>query len=219
MGKRILQGIAALVIAVATVLGARELLSDSSEQRATRPPEARVPVTADLVLVRDPQGPRVSATDSRRLALRFERTAMLEIPRKELESRCGASMTLHVYQTEGPLEPSVHVYPGVDIDVGERRDGDRLGPLTLIDNRPRGDFDDASEVPGWRSADVTDIVRTWLNGSRFPSLGKRAPRTGPVVLQLRPEQVGGNATITYASSDGSPDLRPYLLMTGGACDA
>lgn len=207
-----------LVIAVVVLLGLRTLLSDGSERRAAPLPEERIPVAADLILASGFGGPRVADAASPSLELRFRRAAMLEVPRDRLGSRCGASMTLHVYQTDGPLEPWVHVYPGVDIDVGKRRDGDRVGALTLIDNRPRGDFDDASDVPGWRTADVTAIVHTWLNGRRFPSLGRRAPRTGPVVLQLRPEQVGGDATIRYVSSEGPSDLRPYLLMSGGACD-
>lgn len=79
----------------------------------------------------------------------------------------------------------------------------------LVDNRPSGEF---SIEGGLASADVTNLMRTWLSGS-FPSNRATVDPAGPFVLAVQPSSATSNATVQVQMSESGDRAAPRLRLS------
>lgn len=139
--------------------------------------------------------------------------AIFAVERPAGPPRCIAEARLRLFleRSSGPVAEELAVYPSHVFDAAAKRDGERFGYSgALLDVRPRATFEDGGS--GWSEWDVTPIVKRWIGGGAFPSVGHRAPERGPVVLALRDvDGAAPFATATVASAD-APTNPPQLVV-------
>lgn len=138
--------------------------------------------------------------------------AILAIERPSIDSTCIERADLRLFFTEFSPRRGLAVYPSHVFSAADKREGDPYGYAgALLDIRPRGLLKPAT---GWIDADIGALVRRWLAGRPFPSLGAKAPRSGEIVVAIRETtNAAPYADATFASSDGDIDHQPHLRIS------
>lgn len=127
----------------------------------------------------------------------------------ESSSRCVAHASLRVTFVRRPTgEVPLAVYP-IEPASLPAAEGDMPFEGALLDSRPRGVFEFAGRIG---TADVTDLVRTWLAGGPFPSTGRRVAATSQLAIAVQPEAALSAATVRMFTAEAGPNLTPSLLL-------
>jgi hypothetical protein len=143
--------------------------------------------------------------------------AFFALERPRVPARCISDVRLRLFVEEWSAlaQEELAIYPSHVFNALEKRDGDRYGYSgALLDVRPRGTLD--SFTAGWAEWDVTGIVKRWVGSWTFPSLGRRVPGRGPVVLALRDVDLAepfARAKIASTESPGRP--RAFAFVEEG----
>lgn len=171
-------------------------------------------MVADFSVVPAAPDTELSTVRARRVDAGRARVSIFAIERPPVRARClvEARLRLYVERSSGPIAEELAVYPSHVFDAASKRDGERFGYSgALLDVRPRATSE--GDRSGWREWDVTAIVKRWIGGGAFPSVGHRAPEQGPVVLALRDlDGAPPFAAASVASAD-APSNRPELVVT------
>lgn len=173
-----------------------------------------VPVVADFSVARAIPGETLTTVGSESLRAGRGGVAIFAVERPRVPPRCIVDARLRLFVTDmsGTLAEELAVYPSHVFDAARKTDGERFGYSgSLLDVRPRALYEDGGG--GWSEWRVTAIVKRWLSGRPFPSLDKRVPERGPVVLALRDaEGAQPFAEIEVASADSASDV-PHMVVS------
>jgi hypothetical protein len=145
----------------------------------------------------------------------------LVFPVPEVGVQCVKSAAIRIFTKQGGgTFEYMSLYPSIEFEAQNFRDGKSVGSTTLLDNRPRGDLVEPSgEGPGWVSFDILELYKTWVSGEPFPNSDVWIPEGQPLVLQLRPTALVRVKKTTFLSSEAGRKTAPRLvwLATAG-CD-
>jgi hypothetical protein len=135
--------------------------------------------------------------------------ALLEFSGLDVEGDCVVQATLDIHLEPAPTSTFVAAYPVRPGAWPEHvADHARLGRQILLDRRPRGLF---TRVGSHLTADVTDLVQTWLRGGPFPSQGATVAAGTPLLLAIQPESATSPNIYRLAMSEAS-DAAPTLSV-------
>jgi hypothetical protein len=120
-----------------------------------------------------------------------------------------ATLTFHI--SSEPPSVGVSVYAG-DPAVLTLEDGDPIDASvgTLLDNRPRGTVTFDGEVG---EADITAVVKMWLQGGPFPSTGRTVDPTALLALVLQPDSAKAGTAFRLLTGDSDEATRPKLAVS------
>lgn len=139
-------------------------------------------------------------------ASRRRSSALLAFEGIPFAADCIESARLSLFARGGELGP-VKVYPSAarSVALGRLPSPENGGPGVLLDNQPSSE--PTPFALGEQAFDVTDLVRLWVSGGPFPSLGKTFEPDLPIVLNVRPPDLtDGTYTVEYASTARAPRL-------------
>src|SRR3954453_16815734 len=114
---------------------------------------------------------------------RVSQEVTLLFPRPSFKVQCVVEAHLLLRGVSVPGEPAdLGFFPSAAFGFATGQTPEV--PALLLDNQPAGHATATRESANV-SVDVTSLVRTWLQGT-FPSLGKRVPRSLPILLTVQP---------------------------------
>jgi hypothetical protein len=184
-------------------------------ERTRRPTESRSePVLAAFGVTSAVPDTKLESVDAEAIDVGRGKVGIFAIGRPSVPTRCivAAQLRLYVEKASEVAEHEVAIYPSLVFDAADKREGSRFGYAgSVLDIRPRATLDE--DPVGWSAWDVADILKLWLRGGPFPSMGRRAPRKGPIVLTMR--DVDGAEPfghMSVVSSDASTNT-PRMVVT------
>lgn len=217
---------AALLLTLAAIAGCTNTHAAATRRSASSPTAssaAATPTTAVLQLRATKSfsyqgGPHrpVHASAARLVVAKgmsdsFQEVTLL-FPRPSFGANCVVQAHLLLKGVSVPGEPAdLGVFPSAAFGFAAGQTPEV--PDQLLDNHPAGHAtaDRGSESVG---VDVTSLVRTWLQGT-FPSLGRRVPRTLPILLTVQPpDLMEGRYAVTFA---GVLTTKAPVLVIGHRC--
>ncbi len=172
---------------------------------------------ADFTVSLAGAGKLVEATSERTLTVGVRSWALLIFPVPKVGVQCVESAAIRIFKKQGGgTFEEMAVYPSLEFDAQNFKDGKPVGATTLLDNRPRGDFTKSpGERAGWVSFDISELYVTWVSGEPFPNTDLGVPEGQPLVLQLRPTTEPIKAA-TFLSSEAGRKTAPRLAWLARA---
>lgn len=136
--------------------------------------------------------------------------AVFSFPAIGTSAECIREAWFDIKFAEGNADPGFGLvaYPARPETTG-LRDRSKIEGGLLLDNRPRAGF---TMTSGAATANVTELVKTWLSGRGFPSQGRRVEPGQAVTIAVQPPSATSRETITIETSESGAPTAPTLRL-------